>query len=55
MTNNGDDRPSKRQRIGGTHEQGSWELAYGGLLKSVTSQLAYEARDVVLDLSETAL
>lgn len=54
-TNDGDIRPSKRQRIGDNHEKDSWEVAYSGLLKSVTSQLAYEARDVVLDLSDTAL
>ncbi|TLD37485.1 ABC1 family protein [Venturia nashicola] len=51
---NGDNRPSKRQRIGENATKDSWEVAYSGILKSVTSQLAYEARDFVLDLSETA-
>jgi hypothetical protein len=50
-----DVRPVKRQRIGEPRLEDSWEVIYNGLLKETTSLLAYETRDVVLDLSETAL
>jgi hypothetical protein len=50
-----DTRPFKRQRIGESHQKDSWEVVYNGLLKATTTLLAYETREVVLDMSETAL
>jgi hypothetical protein len=55
VSNNEGKPPFKRQRIGESAQKDSWEVVYNDLLKSTISLLAYETRDVVLDLSETVL
>jgi hypothetical protein len=48
-------RPSKRQRIGESHQRDPWELVYEDQVKTVTSLLADRSRTNVPGLSETAL